>query len=119
MAGADDQVQEAQSAYQQAADELATKSELLRRNASTVSQREVEKLQILADGRQAGVAGALANKQSIEAQVTALLPAQRSSAEAALAQAQVELDKAVVRPGVNGRLEQVTLRNGDIVNPPI
>jgi multidrug resistance efflux pump len=117
LAAADAQVQEAQSAYQQAADELATKSELLSRNASTVSQREVEKLQVLADGRQAGVASALASKQAIEAQVSALLPAQRSSAEAALAQAQVELDKAVVRAGVNGTLEQFTLRKGDIVNP--
>ena len=117
LAAADAQVQEAQSVYQQAADELATKSELLRVNASTVSQREVEKLQILADGRQAGVAAALANKQSIEAQVAALLPAQKKSAEAALAEAQVELDKAVIRAGVNGTLEQFTLRKGDIVNP--
>lgn len=75
LAAADAQAQEAQSAYQQVADELATKSELLRRNASTVSQREVEKLQILADGKQAGVAAALASKQSVEAQKSALLPA--------------------------------------------
>ena len=117
LAAADSQVQEAQSAYQQAADELATKSELLRANASTVSEREVQKLQVLADGREAGVATALANKQAIEAQISALLPAQKSSAEAALAEAQVELDKAIVRAGVDGTLEQFTLRKGDIVNP--
>jgi multidrug resistance efflux pump len=117
LAAAAAQVQEAQSAYQQAADELATKSELLSRNASTVSQREVEKLQVLADGREAGVASALASKQAIEAQISALLPAQKSSAEAALAQAQVELDKGVIRAGVSGTLEQFTLRKGDIVNP--
>jgi len=117
LAAADAQVQEAQSAYQQAADELATKSELISRNASTVSQREVDKLQVLADGRQAGVASAIASRQAIEAQISALLPAQKSSAEAALAQAQVELDKAVVRAGVDGTLEQFTLRKGDIVNP--
>ena len=29
----------------------------------------------------------------------------------------MELDKAVVRAGVNGTLEQFTLRKGDIVNP--
>ena len=117
LAGADAQLREAQSAYQQAADELATKSELLRVNASTVSEREVQKLQTLAEGREAGVAAALANKQSIEAQISAVLPAQRASAEASLTEAQVELDKAVVRAGVDGTLEQFTLRKGDIVNP--
>src|SRR4029079_14952287 len=100
-----------------AADELATKSELLRVNASTVSEREVQKLQTLAEGREAGVAAALANKQSIEAQISAVLPAQKASAEASLTEAQVELDKAVVRAGVDGTLEQFTLRKGDVVNP--
>src|SRR6185369_13073566 len=51
LAGASAQVDEAQSAYQQAADELATKEELLTKNASTVSQREVEKLRVLVQGR--------------------------------------------------------------------
>ncbi len=47
----DAQIQEAQSAYQQAVDELTTKTELQKRNASTVSQRELEKLQNVVDGR--------------------------------------------------------------------
>ena len=37
--------------------------------------------------------------------------------EAALAQAQVELDKTIVYAGVDGTVEQFTLRKGDIVNP--
>jgi hypothetical protein len=49
--------------------------------------------------------------------VVTLLPAERASAEAALDQAQVELDKTVVRAGVDGRVEQFFLRPGDIVNP--
>jgi multidrug resistance efflux pump len=117
LAGADARIQEAESAYQQAADELATKTELQRRNASTVSDREIERLQNVVNGRQASVAAAMASKQSEQAQITSLLPAQKASAEAALAQAQVELDKTVVRAGVDGRLEQFTLRKGDIVNP--
>ena len=32
-------------------------------------------------------------------------------------QAQVELDKTVVYAGVSGRVEQFTLRVGDVVNP--
>ena len=42
--------------------------------------------------------------------VTSLLPAEKASAEAALAQAQVDLDKTYVRAGVDGRVEQFALR---------
>jgi multidrug resistance efflux pump len=49
--------------------------------------------------------------------VSTLLPAERASAEAALAQAQVEYDKTFVRAGVDGRVEQFLLRPGDVVNP--
>lgn len=113
----DAQIQEAQSAYQQAVDELATKSELRERNAATVAQREVEKLQNAVDGRQAAVTAAVANKDTIAAQISSILPAQRASAEAQLAEAQVELDKTTVRAGIDGLLEQFTLRKGDVVNP--
>jgi multidrug resistance efflux pump len=54
---------------------------------------------------------------SLEAQVNTLLPAQKASAEAALAEAQVDIDKSEVVAGVTGRLEQFTLRVGDVVNP--
>ncbi|MCF6110855.1 HlyD family secretion protein [Mesorhizobium muleiense] len=114
---ADARIQEAQSAYQQAVDELATRTELQRRNSGTVAQREIEKLQNIVDGRLASVSAVLAGKQSVEAQIASVLPAQKASAEAALAQAQVELDKTVVYAGVDGTLEQFTLRKGDIVNP--
>jgi multidrug resistance efflux pump len=117
LAAAGARIQEAQSAYQQAVDELETKTELQKRNASTVAQREIEKLQNIVEGRQAAVSAVLASKQSVEAQIASVLPAQKASAEAALAQAQVELDKTVVYAGVDGLLEQFTLRKGDIVNP--
>ena len=117
LAGADAKIQEAESAYQQAVDELATKTELQKRNAGTVSERELERLQNVVNGRQASVAATIASKQSVQAQIASLLPAQKASAEAALAEAQVELDKTVVRAGIDGRLEQFTLRKGDIVNP--
>ena len=62
------------------------------------------------------MAVALASKQSVEAQMSSVLPAQKASAEAALAQAQVELDKMTIYAGVDGTLEQFTLRKGDVVN---
>jgi multidrug resistance efflux pump len=49
--------------------------------------------------------------------VTALLPAEKASAEAAVAEAQVDLNKTYVRAGVDGRVEQFALRVGDIVSP--
>ena len=42
---------------------------------------------------------------SYEARIASLLPAEKASAEAALAQAEVDLDKTVVRAGVDGLLE--------------
>lgn len=113
----DAQIEEAQSAYQQAVDELATKTELMKRDSPSVARREIEKLQNIVNGRQASLSGAIANKQTIETQISSILPAQKASAEAQLAQAQVELDKMTVRAGIDGTLEQFTLRKGDIVNP--
>ncbi|MBN9026051.1 MAG: HlyD family secretion protein [Rhizobiales bacterium] len=113
----DAQIQEAQSAYQQALDELETKTTLLSRGSPSVAPREVERLQNIANGRQAAVAAAVASKQTTETQIASVLPAQQESARAQAAEAQVDLDKTTVRAGVDGRLEQFTLRKGDIVNP--
>ena len=114
---AEGQIQEAKSAHQQAVDELETKRELQRRNPGNVAQREIERLQLLVEGRLGGIAAATAAKQAVEARISSLLPAQKASAEAALAQAQVELEKTVIRAGVSGRVEQFALRVGDIVTP--
>jgi multidrug resistance efflux pump len=114
---AEAQIQEARSAHQQAKDELDVKRELQRRNPGIVPQRDIEKLQVLVDQRQAGIDAAVAARQSAFLRVSTLLPAEKASAEAALAQAQVELDKTFVRSGVDGRVEQFLLRVGDVVNP--
>jgi multidrug resistance efflux pump len=114
---ADSQVEQARSAYQQTTDELETKQELYRRNPGNVPFRDIEKLQVRQQGDLAAVAAAEASKKSAQERVSTLLPSQKSSAEAALDQAQVELDKTVVRAGVSGRVEQFALRVGDLVNP--
>lgn len=117
VARAEGQLQEANSAYQQATDELETKRGLQRQNPGIVPQRDIEKLEVLAAGRQGAVAAAAAAKQAADAKLATTLPAQKASAEATLAEAQVELDKTTVRAGVAGRVEQFTLRVGDVVNP--
>jgi multidrug resistance efflux pump len=114
---AEAQIQQAKSAYQQALDELQTKEELNRRNADIVARREIERLQNVVNGRKAAIDAATAEKQAVEAKLSTLLPAQKASAEAALAEAQVDLDKTIIRAGVTGRVEQFGLRVGDIVNP--
>jgi hypothetical protein len=46
-----------------------------------------------------------------------MLPARRASAEAALAQAEVEIEQATVFAGTDGTVKQFVLKAGDIVNP--
>ena len=114
---ADSQLQEAKSSYQQALDELETKQELHNRSPGIVPLRDIEKLQVTVDGRQATVAAATAAKRAVEQRVSTVLPAEKASAQAALDQAQVDLDKTTIRAGVSGQIEQFTLRVGDVVNP--
>jgi multidrug resistance efflux pump len=111
------QIQEAQSAYQQTVDELETKQELKRRNSGIVPERDIERLQVMLQGRSASVAAATAAKQSADARVSTQLPSDKASVEAARAEAEVDLNKTVVRAGVDGQVEQFVLRVGDIVNP--
>jgi multidrug resistance efflux pump len=113
---AEAQIQEARANYQQAKDELDVKTELQRRNPGIVPQRDIEKLQVAVNQRQAGIDAATASKRSASLRVSTQLPAEKGSAEAALAEAQVDLDKTVVRAGVDGRVEQFLVRVGDVVN---
>jgi multidrug resistance efflux pump len=114
---AEGQIQQAKGDYQQASDELDTKRELQKRNPGIVPTRDIEKLEVLVAGRQGALDSATASKQSATTRVTALLPAEKASAEAVLADAQVSLDKTTIRAGVDGRVEQFSLRVGDVVNP--
>lgn len=110
-------IQEARSSLQQALDELRTKQELKRRNDDIVANREIERLENIVQGREATVAAATASREAAQARIAALLPAEKASAESALAQAEVDLAKTVVRAGVAGHIEQFALQVGDLVNP--
>jgi multidrug resistance efflux pump len=112
---AEAQLEEAKSSYQQAKDELDVKSELQRRNPGIVPQRDIEKLQVAVNGRQAGIDAAAATRESASLRVSTLLPAEKASAEASTAQAQVDLDKTLIRASIDGRVEQFFLRAGDLV----
>lgn len=92
---------------------MQTKQELNRNNSAVVA-RQIERLENLVDRRRGSVA--TASRDSVEAQISTCLPAQKASAEAALAQVEVDLAKTKVRAGVGAQVEQFTLRVGDIVN---
>jgi len=109
------QMEEAKASLQQAVDELQTKQYLGSKGAAPA--REVERLQVLVRGREATLAAATAARDVAQERLSTQLPADRATAEAALAEAEVELYKTVVRAGVSGQVEQFVLRVGDIVNP--
>lgn len=117
VAAAEGKIQEARGAEQQAADELDIKQGLNRRNPDAVATREIVRLENIVDGRRGAVIAATAARDAAEAKITTLLPAQKASAEQALVQAEVEKNKTIIRAGVDGRVEQFTLRVGDVVNP--
>ena len=117
IAAAAGQVQQAKGMLQQAIDELRMKEDLRQRNSGIVATRDIEKLQNSVDASKGQLAAAEAQKSATEIRLSTLLPAEKATAEANLAQAQVELDKTVIKAGVSGRVEQFVLRPGDIVNP--
>lgn len=116
---ADAQISQAEAALKQAADELARQLTLRERDPGVVTQRQIDTLQSTVDGRQAALDAARAQKQSLQAQISVLLPAQQAAAEAGVAEARVLLDHRTVVASIDGTLTQFTLRPGDILNPMI
>ena len=89
LAVAEGQLQQARGAHKQAVDELETKQELNRRNADIVARREIERLENMVATRLGAVDAANSARQAVETRISTLLPAQKASAQAALAQAEV------------------------------
>jgi len=117
VAAAEAMVAQAQAAYDLVRTDYERSKELLDRQSAAARESEVERQENLMHVREGELDAARANLQSVQENVSVLLPSQKASAEAALAQAQVELDKTVVVAGVTGQLEQFVLQEGDIVNP--
>lgn len=117
LVAADARIKQAEVAFLQAKNDLNTQIELQKRNANIVARKEIERLQSTADGRSSELEAAIASKQTLATKISTLLPAQKGSAQAALAQAQVELDKTIVKAGIAGTVQQFTLRVGEVVNP--
>ena len=115
LATAEAQIRQVEAAFLQAKNELDVQSGLQQRGV--VSRMEVDRLESLVRGRESELAAAVAKKQTLEIRIATLLPAEKSSAEAQAAEAEVALGKTLVRAGIDGTLQQFTLRVGEIVNP--
>jgi multidrug resistance efflux pump len=114
---AEGSIAEARGAYDQALEEYETRARLFARNPDAISERDVEQAETLVEARKGGLDAAIASKASAEEEINTLLPAQKASAEAWLEESLAELAKTTIYAGVTGRLEQFTLRPGDLVNP--
>lgn len=96
--------------------ELARTEQLINRGSSAVSQQDLDRNRSRADAQAAASDAARSQEASARARVETLLPAQRASAEAAVRQAQVELDLTTVHAGVSGTVQQFALQTGDYVS---
>ena len=117
LAEAEGRIVQARGSLKQAQDEYDTRAELLRRNSNAIAQRDVDRALVAVETAQGAVDAALAGRDAVQSQIDFQLPAQRASAEAALAEAQVELDQTLVVAGTDGVVQQFALRAGDVVNP--
>lgn len=111
------QIRQAEAALLQAKSDLGVQTGLQQRSPGAVARQEIERLESLVRGRESEFAAAIAEKQTLEIRIATLLPAEKSSAEAQAAEAEVALGKTLVRAGIDGSLQQFTLRVGEVVNP--
>ncbi|MEP4036336.1 biotin/lipoyl-binding protein [Pseudophaeobacter sp.] len=117
LAAASAGVSQVAAVLRQAQEDLERNVTLRERGSTAVREAEIERLQNLVAQREGELEAARARQASVQENMTVLIPAQRSSAIAALEQAEVELAKTTVVAGVSGRVEQFALQAGDFVSP--
>jgi len=117
LAEADGRIIQAQGTLEQALDEYEARSEANLRNRGTFSEREVDRMRIRTETEQGALDAALASREATLSQIELQLPAEKASAEAALKEAQVELEKTLVVAGTDGIVQQFAVKPGDVINP--
>ncbi|MCU0836691.1 MAG: biotin/lipoyl-binding protein [Chromatiaceae bacterium] len=117
LAEAEARIVQARGAFQQAEDELQRRAEVQSRSPGSIAEADVERVRVQVQTAQGAVDAALASREAIQSQIAFQLPAEKASAEAALHEAKVALEKTLVVAGTDGMLQQFALRPGDIVNP--
>lgn len=114
---ADGNIRSAEGALAQAEDNLARRQAARQRSPASISEQEIAALTAVVESRRGAVDAARAQRDAVQVRKDRLLPAQRASAVAALAQATTEIEKATVVAGTDGNLQQFKLKPGDLVNP--
>ena len=117
LEAAEGNIRVARGALLKAQDELERREEVANRNPDLVSAQELERLRATLKSREGELDAARAQRDTVQQRISALLPAQRKRAEAELAQAETEIEKATVVAGTDGTVKQFVLRPGDIVSP--
>ncbi|SMP11147.1 HlyD family secretion protein [Shimia sagamensis] len=117
IAAAEAQVLSAEAVFLQAQDDLTRRQEVARRNDSVVSDQELQRLTSAVIQAEGVYDGSQAVLRGIEARVAEILPAQKASAEAMLAEALTEIRLSTVTAEVDGAVTQFLLKPGDLVNP--
>lgn len=101
----------------QAEADLRRREDIAARNPSVVTEQELEQLSTALTARRSERDAANAGLEATRLQYTSVLPAQRASAMAILAEATTEIANSTVFAGVDGTVKQFKLRVGDVVNP--
>jgi len=117
LAEAEGRIIQAQGRLQQSLDELEARSRANLKSAGTFSDREVERLRIRVDTEQGALDSALASRDGTQSEIEFKLPARKASAEAALEEAEIELEKTLIVAGTAGTVQQFAVKPGDVVNP--
>jgi len=119
LAEAEARIVQARGMLEQAQDEFNARAEVQKRSPGSVAERDVERARVQVLTNQGGLDAALAAREAARAEIESALPAQRASAEAALREVEVALEKTLVVAGTDGLVQQFALRPGDIVNPMV
>lgn len=117
LAEADARVTQARGMLEQAEDEFAARAGVQSRSPGSVAERDVERARVQVETQRGALDAALASREAVVSKLEFELPAQKASAEAAVREAQVDLDKTLVVAGTDGIVQQFALRPGDVVNP--
>jgi multidrug resistance efflux pump len=117
LAEAEARIVQARGALQQASDEYQRRLGVQRKSPGSISEADVQRYAVQVDTQRGAVDAAMASRDAIQKQIDFGIPAQRASAEAALHEAEVALQKTLVVAGTDGIVQQFALRPGEVVNP--
>ncbi len=114
---ADGDISSIQSKLTLAKHDLERMRQITEGGKDLVSERELESYANKVEVIEGDLSAAIAHRSEVQANLDNLLPARQKTAEDALHQANVKLEKTVVYAAIAGRITQFVLQPGDLVNP--